>query len=186
LERIIMTWADWAIVIVLLASVLGGLFQGFFRTACSLIGLLFGLSLAAWNYGRLAALLMPLVRIEAVADVIGFFAIALLVLALGNFAGRVLGKALDWMGLGCLDMIGGGILGFFQGVVFVTLCLMVAVAFFPKAEWLSSSRLPRQFFGVLHISTRMTPEELADRVRDGIHRLEMEAPNWMHPNKGGQ
>jgi membrane protein required for colicin V production len=180
-----MTWADWAIVGVLAASVLGGLFQGFFRTACSLIGLLFGLSLASWNYGRIASLVLPLVRIEAVADVIGFFVIALLVLAVANFVGNLLGKTLDWMGLGCLDMVGGGILGFFQGVVFVTLCLMVAVAFFPKAEWLGQSQLPRQFLGALHMSTHMTPEELANRVRDGIRTMEMESPGWMHPNHGG-
>jgi membrane protein required for colicin V production len=180
-----MTWADWAIIFVLLAAVLGGLLQGFFRTACSLIGLLFGLSLAAWNYGRVASFLLPLVRIEAVADVIGFFIIALLVLALANFIGNLLGKALDWMGLGCLDMIGGAILGFFQGVVFVTLCIMVAIAFFPKAQWLTQSRFPQQFFGALHLSTRMTPGELAGRVRQGIHTMEMESPNWMHPSDGG-
>ncbi|HUA91474.1 MAG TPA: CvpA family protein [Terracidiphilus sp.] len=180
-----MTWADWAIVVVLLASVLGGLFQGFFRTACSLIGLLFGLSLASWYYGKIAALLMPIVRVEAVADVIGFFVIALLILAVANFIGNLLGKALDWMGLGCLDMIGGGILGFFQGVVFVTLCLMVAVAFFPKSEWLAQSRLPRQFFGALHMSMHMTPDELTNRIRDGIRTMEMETPGWMHPNHGG-
>jgi membrane protein required for colicin V production len=177
-----MTWADWTIVCVLAASVLGGMFQGFFRTACSLIGLLFGLSLASWNYGRIAAILMPLIRIEAVADVIGFFVIALLVIALANFVGNLLGKTLDWMGLGCLDMIGGGILGFFQGVVFVTLCLMVAVAFFPKAEWLGQSQLPRQFFGAVHISMRMTPEELANRVRDGIRTIELESQNLLHPH----
>jgi membrane protein required for colicin V production len=180
-----MTWADWAIICVLLASVLGGLFQGFFRTACSLIGLLFGLSLAAWNYGRVAAFLSPMVRIEAVADVIGFFVILLLVLAIANVVGNLLGKALDWMGLGCLDMLGGGILGFFQGVVFVTLCIMIAVAFFPKAQWLTQSRLPRQFLGALHVSAHMTPDELTERVREGIRTMEMASPNWLHPNHGG-
>ena len=180
-----MTWADWAIVFVLLASVLGGMFQGFFRTACSLIGLLFGLSLASWNYGRVAAVLMPAVRIEAVADVIGFFLIALLILALANFVGNLLGKALDWMGLGCLDMLGGAILGFFQGVVFVTLCIMVAVAFFPKAQWLAQSQLPRQFIGTLHISTHMTADELAGRVREGLHTMEVESQDLLHSNHGG-
>jgi membrane protein required for colicin V production len=179
-----MTWADWAIVFVMGAAVLAGLFQGFFRTACSLIGLLFGLTLAAWNYGRIAAIVLPLVRIEAVANVIGFFVIALLVLAVANLVGNFLGKTLDWMGLGCLDMIGGAILGFFQGVLFVTLCIMVAIAFFPESQWLTQSRLPRQFYGALHLSTRMTPSELADRLREGFHRMELEAPDWVHPKNG--
>ena len=43
----------------LVFSVLGGLAQGFFRSVCSLCGLLLGLLLAAWNYARIAALLLP-------------------------------------------------------------------------------------------------------------------------------
>jgi membrane protein required for colicin V production len=181
----IMTWVDWAIVIVVLASVLAGLFQGFFRTACSLVGLIFGLSLAAWNYGAVATLLMPMVRIETVADTIAFFAIAILILALANVIGNLLGKALDWMGLGCLDMLGGAVLGFFQGILLVTLCILVTVAFFPQAQWLTESRLPRQFFGACHISTHVTPAQLAERVREGLRTLEIESPKWMHPNNGG-
>jgi membrane protein required for colicin V production len=183
MERI-MTWIDWAIVIVLLGFVVGGLAQGFFRTACSLVGLIFGLSLAAWNYGRIAAFLMPMVRIEAIADAIGFFFIAIVVLALGNLVGNILGKALDWMGLGCLDMLAGAVLGFFQGLIFVTLCVLVGVAFFPNAAWLTQSQLPKQFFGALHMSSRITPGELGDRVRDGLHRMELEAPQWAHPKNG--
>jgi membrane protein required for colicin V production len=179
------TWVDWAIIAVMLGSVLAGLFQGFFRTAFSLMGLLFGLSLAGWNYPRVAAVLMPMVRIEAVADTIAFFLIAILIVALANVIGNFLGKALDWMGLGCLDMLAGAVLGFFQGILLVTLCILVTVAFFPKAEWLTESRLPRQFFGVCHISTHVTPSELADRVRQGLRTMELESPHWLHPNNGG-
>jgi membrane protein required for colicin V production len=180
-----MTWVDWAIIFGLIVSVLTGLFQGFFRTAFSLVGLLLGLSLAAWNYGHIASILMPVVRIEAVADTIAFFLIAILVLAAANVIGSLLGKALDWMGLGCLDMLGGAVLGFFQGILLVTLCILVTVAFFPQAAWLTQSRLPREFFGACHVSTRMTPAELADRVRQGLRTLELESPKWLHPTNGG-
>ncbi len=179
-----MTWIDWAIVAVMLGFVIGGLAQGFFRTACSLMGLIVGLSLAAWNYGRIAAIVTPIVKFEAIADAIGFFFIAIVVLALANLLGNMLGKALHWMGLGCLDMLAGGALGFFQGLIFVSLCVLVGVAFFPGSVWLTQSRLPRQFFGVLHLSTHITPGELADRVREGFHKMELEAPDWAHPKNG--
>lgn len=179
-----MSWIDWAIVMVIAASVVGGIVQGFFRTACSLIGLILGLSLAAWNYGRVARLFLPLVRVEAIADAIGFFLIALVVMAIANLIGTLLGRALEWLGLGCLDMIGGGVLGLFQGVVLVTLGILVAVAFFPQAQWLQNSRLARQFFGACHVTMRMSPEELAERVRHGLRLLEQESPAWMHPGNG--
>lgn len=179
-----MTWVDWAIVIVVAGCAVGGFTQGFFRTACSLVGLLFGLSLAAWNYPRAAAFLLPLVRVPAVADTIVFFLIALVVMALANLVGTVLARVFEWIGLGCLDMLAGAILGFFQGVVLVTLVILVTVAFFPQAQWLTDSRLPRRFFGALHVTTQMTPTELAERVRHGLRLLEQESPSWMHSNQG--
>jgi membrane protein required for colicin V production len=176
-----MTWIDWAILIAIALSVLGGLKQGFFRSVCSLGGLLLGLVLAAWNYARVAALLMPLVRVEPVADTMGFVLIALFVMALASILGMVLAKALHKMGLGCLDRLAGAAFGLFQGALLVTLCILVAVAFYPKAHWLAEGKLPKRFFGACHLSTHMSPEELARRVRQGLKTLEEESPPWMHP-----
>jgi membrane protein required for colicin V production len=44
---------DWGIVVVMVLAVLGGFTQGFFRAVCGLGGLLLGLAIAAWNYGRI-------------------------------------------------------------------------------------------------------------------------------------
>jgi len=179
-----MTLVDWAIVILLVLSVLGGLQQGFFRSACSLGGLFLGLVLAAWNYARLASVLKPLVRIEAVADTIGFLLIALVVMGLAGILGTILAKALHQIGLGCLDSLAGAVFGLLQGALLVTLCILVAVAFFPKAHWLVQGKLPKQFFGACHLSTHMSPAELARRVREGLKTLEDESPRWMHPDHG--
>ena len=177
-----MTWIDWAIVIVMALSVLGGLKQGFFRSVFSLGGLLLGLALAAWNYGRVAALLMPLVRTEPVANTIGFVLIALFAMALASVLGTVLAKIMHQIGLGCLDRLAGAAFGLFQGALLVTLGILVVVAFYPKAHWLAEGKLPRRFFGACHLSTHMSPEELAKRVRQGLKTLEEESPPWMHPH----
>jgi membrane protein required for colicin V production len=179
-----MELVDWAIVMVMVLAVLGGLTQGFFRSVFSLGGLLLGLVLAAWNYARLAALLLPLVRIEPVADAIGFLLIAVIVMALAGTAGKVLAKTFHRMGLGCLDSMAGAAFGFLQGALLVTLVILVTVAFFPKTHWLAEAKLPRLFFGACHVSTHMSPAELAERVRRGLKTLEEESPRWMHPNSG--
>lgn len=180
-----MTGVDWAIVVVLALSTLGGLAQGFFRVVFSLGGLVCGLVLAAWNYGRLAHLLMPLLRIEPVADTVGFLLIALTVMVVTGIVGMVLSKTIHRMGLGCLDRLAGAVVGFVQGVVLVTLMILVTVAFFPQASWLVEARLPRMFFGACHLSTRMSPEELAQRVRKDLRMLERESPGWLHPDSHG-
>ena len=179
-----MELVDWAIVIIMVVAVIGGLTQGFFRSVCSLGGLVLGLAIAAWNYGHVAALLMPVIRIRAVADTIAFLLIALLVMALIGVIGNVLAKAFKLLGLGWLDGLAGGIFGFFQGVLMVTLGILVIVAFFPQAHWLAEARLPRMFFGATHLSSQMTPAELGDRIRQGLRTLEEESPQWMHPNHG--
>jgi membrane protein required for colicin V production len=176
-----MELVDWAIVLILALAVMGGLAQGFLRSFFALGGLLLGLALAAWNYGLIAAALLPVVRIEAVANAVGALLIALFVMVLAGVVGGILAKAIHCMGLGCLDRIAGAVFGFFQGALLVTLFILVVVAFFPRAHWLAEARLPRLFFGACNLSTRMSPAELASRVQEQLKMLEEESPRWMHP-----
>ena len=176
---------DWVIVIVIVLAVAGGLSQGFFRSVCALGGLFLGLLLAAWNYPRAAAIFMPLVRVEPIANAIGFLAIALIVMAVASIAGTILSKTIHHMGLGCLDRLAGGAFGLLQGALFVMVCILVAVAFFPSAHWLTEARLPKMFFGACHLTTHMSPAELAERIKEGLKMLEQESPPWMHPEKPG-
>jgi membrane protein required for colicin V production len=176
-----MTLVDWAVVIILICAVLGGLMQGFFRSVCSLGGLVLGLVLAAWNYKKAAAIFFPLVKIPAVANTIGFLLIALVVMGLVGLIGNLLAKAFRLLGLGWLDGLAGAVFGFFQGALFIVLGIMVVVAFFPQVHWIAEARLPRMFFGACHLSADVTPAELGDHIREGLRNWETESPSWMHP-----
>ena len=178
-----MTLVDWVVVIILICAVLGGMAQGFFRSVCALGGLILGLLLAAWNYKKVAALIFPLVKIPAVANTIGFLFIALVVMALIGLIGSILAKTLRLLGLGWLDSLAGAVFGFFQGLLFVVLGILVIVAFFPQVHWIADARLPRMFFGACHLSADATPAELGDRIREGLKTWESESPNWMHPGR---
>ncbi len=176
-----MSWVDLVIVVVLAASVLAGIVEGFLRSACSVIGLVLGLALASWNYHRLGMEFKPIVRVEAVANAIAFLVIALVVMVLAGLIGVLLKRTVSWMGLGCLDKIAGAIFGFFQGALLVTLCILVTVAFFPGARWPAESRLSQYFVGALHLSLHMSPAELSDKVHSGLKKLEHDSPRWTHP-----
>lgn len=176
-----MTLVDWAVVIIMGACVIAGMAQGFFRSVCSLGGLVIGLAVAAWNYGRLAAVLLPLVRIPAVAYTVAFLLIALVVTGLIALIGNLLAKTFKMIGLGWLDGIAGAIFGFFQGIVLVVVFILVIVAFFPQEQWLAQATLPRMFFGALHVSTHVTPSDLSSRVHTGLRTIEEQSPGWMHP-----
>ena len=178
-----MTVVDWIIVLILAGAVITGIAQGLMRSVFGLGGLLLGLVLGAWNYGRVAKILHPVVRSWGVANTIGFLLIAIVVAAIATGIGSLLSKMLHQIGLGCLDRLAGGIFGFFQGALGVTLCILVTVAFFPDAQWLTESRLPKHFFAACHLTTQLTPEELRNLVRADLDKLEKESPQWMHPEK---
>jgi membrane protein required for colicin V production len=120
-----------------------------------------------------------------VADVIGFLLIALLIMAIFAIIGAILAKAFRLIGLGCLDSLAGAVFGFFQGVILVTLGILALAAFFPDTQWLENARLPKLYFGACHLSTHMSSEELAHRVRDGLKTLGHESPEWLHPKPAG-
>jgi membrane protein required for colicin V production len=177
-----MTYADWAIVIVLILAVSNGFAQGFIRSLCSLGGLLLGLVLAAWNYAHVAAMIMPFARIDAVANTIAFILIAILVMALSDVAGKLVSRTVHSIGLGFLDRFAGGAFGLFQGAALVTLAILVTLAFFPQARWIGEGKLPHRFLGACHLEARMSPSELAARIRNGLKSLEERSPSWMHPH----
>ena len=178
-----MTIADWIIVVVLAAAVLTGIARGFFRSAFSLAGLVLGLMLAAWNYWRLAGVLKMMIHSVEIANAIAFVVIALLVMAVAAILGSLLAKFFEKVGLGCLDRLAGGIFGFVEGLVFVMVAILVSVAFFPQTVWLTEARLPRYFFGALHVSIRVTPPRLSERVRKELQTLESESKQLIHEEK---
>ena len=174
-----MLLADWIIAAILIAAVAGGLAQGFLRSACSLLGLVLGLVLAAWNYTVAAKLILPLVRFQPVANAVGFLLIAVLVMAVANLSGKILSKTVHAIGLGCLDRLAGAAFGLFQGALLVTALMVATMAFFPHAEWLSKGTLPHYFYGMCRATTHMSPQELANRVRSTLEMIENHAPAWL-------
>jgi membrane protein required for colicin V production len=176
-----MTLTDWAIVVVIALAVMGGLARGFFRSVASLGGLVLGIAMGAWNYPVGAKLLEPFLKSEDAADIGAFLVIALVVMVAASIVGSLLAKAMEKVGLGCLDRLAGGVFGFFQGALMVTLIILVTVAFYPQARWLTDARLPRHFFAACHLTTHLSPEQLAERVKRGLRMLEGETPEWMHP-----
>jgi membrane protein required for colicin V production len=179
-----MALVDWVIVLVLVLTALGGISQGFFRSACSVAGLILGLAVAAWNYTWLSAALLPLVRFEPMANALAFVLIAICVMGLIGIVGKFLANTLHRMGLGFLDRMAGAVFGLLQGALLVTLMILVTIAFFPREHWLAEARLPRLFFGTCHLSTHLSPADLAQRVQHGLRMLEEESPQWLHPRNG--
>lgn len=178
-----LTLVDWIIAVLLAGSVLAGLARGFFRSVFSLAGLIAGVALASWNYWRIAAILKRFIHSVEIADAVAFLIIAFFVMGIAAILGSLLAKFFEKVGLGCLDRLAGALFGFVEGLVFVTLCILVTVAFFPQTAWLTEARLPRYFFGALHVSIQVTPSRLGERLRKELNTIETKSQQWMNEEK---
>lgn len=173
-----MNLVDLAIVIFLAISAIVGLVQGFVRSLSALAGLALGLTVACWNYHKPAKVLLPMVRSQALANAIGFVIIALAIMALLGFVGAVFAKALRFLGLGWIDMMGGAAFGLLEGAGLVIICIIVSIAFFPKAQWMADSSLTPMFFSLCDQVLEMSPGDMATRVRDGMVDIQARAPRF--------
>jgi len=178
-----LTMVDWIIVIILAGSVLAGIARGFFRSVFSLVGLIAGVALASWNYWRVAVFLKKFIHSVEVADAVAFLIIAGFVMVVAAILGYLFAKFFEKVGLGCLDRMAGALFGFAEGLVFVTLCILITVAFFPQTAWLTDARLPRYFFGALQGRIQVTTSRVGERVRKELNTLEAKSQQWIDEEK---
>jgi membrane protein required for colicin V production len=177
-----MNLADLLIIILLAVSVVSAFAKGFFVEVCSLVGVVLGLFIAAANYARFAPWILHIVRSQAAANLIAFLLIVLLVMVVAGLAGRLLRGLFRGVGLGIVDRLLGAVFGLVEGCVVVTLVLMGIVAFLPRQDWLSSSRLAPVFLTAAHGGSQVVPFALGEEIRQGLEALRMAQPNWLKPS----
>lgn len=180
-----MAIVDWVIVAVVVLAVIGAAKNGFFVEAFSLAGVVLGLLIASWNYQRLMPALLQAVHKPAIAEAIAFLAIALVIMIAAGLVGQILHRTAHTIGLGWLDRLVGAAFGFLKGCVVVTLGVMVLAAFFPNCGWLDHSRLAPYFLSAAHTTTAVTPQELGERIRNGVKIIRDAQPNWLKPHAEG-
>jgi membrane protein required for colicin V production len=177
-----MNLADLLIVIVLVVFVVSAFVKGFFVEIFSLAGVILGLFIAAANYGGFPLWVLRVVHNRAAANLIAFLLIVLVVMVLGSIAGRLLRGLFRTVGLGIVDRLLGAVFGLVEGSVVVTLVLMGIVAFLPRQDWLSNSRLAPVFLTAAHGGSQVVPFALGEEIRQGLQALRMGQPNWLKPS----
>lgn len=176
-----MTMLDWVIVAVLLFSTLAALTRGIFRELFSLCGLILGVLLASWNYKSLAPLLIQWIHSSGVAEAIAFLVIAIGVMLVAGFAGYLLHKTAEVVGLGWADSLLGGLFGLLRGGLIVTAGMMAIAAFLPHSTWTRDSKLAPYFLDSAHGMSAVVPAEFRARILSGAQEIRHQAPIWLKP-----
>ena len=180
-----MNYADWAILAVLLISVISATAQGFFHEAFGLAGLVVGYLLAAWKYPYLAAWFGPHLKSPWLGEIAGFLIIFLAVVIVAGILGRIVRWAMKEAGLSVIDRMLGALLGLLKGVLFVSVILLGMTAFTPTSRALEGSQLAPYFLVFGRAAIWMAPSQLRARFYQGLDLLRNsrlpEPPSFTQP-----
>ncbi|MBI4318139.1 MAG: CvpA family protein [Chloroflexi bacterium] len=122
------TFMDVVLVGVFLLGIFAGTGQGMVRQVFSLLGLILGVVLASRYYLALSDYLSWVGSPDG-AKLLTFVVITLALLAVGNYVGALVHRALGYMKLGCVDWLGGGVIGAVETLFFVDIALILALRY---------------------------------------------------------
>jgi len=166
-----MTGLDWIIVAILFLSVLLATAQGFVYELFSLAGTVLGYLLAAWNYKRFGAWLLPYTKNEWIAQGVAFLLIFICIVFLAGAVGRLARWAAHGVGLRWFDRLLGAAFGMLRGALIVMVMVMSMAAFVPGSRMLAESKLGLYFLVIGRGATWVAPSELQARFKDGLRSL---------------
>ena len=166
-----MNWLDIVLLVVMVASVAGGVAKGFSRQVVGLFSAIIAFVCGLWFYGTVGAVFAPYVSSKSISNLLGFFLVFFGIIILGGLIGVALSKLLKWAGLSWADRLLGLVFGALRGLVIGIVLVMILTAFAPIASSDSAprsivdSRLAPYVIGTANVLASLAPRELKDEFR---------------------
>jgi membrane protein required for colicin V production len=140
-----MTWADWAIIVVLGLSALISVVRGFVKEIVSLLIWLAAAVIASIFHDQLASLMSDLIDTPSLRMLAAWIILFVAVLLVGSILNYLLGKLVKATGLSGTDRLLGLIFGAIRGLIIVMVILIILPKILPVMEdqwWLESTLIP--------------------------------------------
>ena len=164
-----MSLVDIAIIVILIVSLLVGLFRGFIREILSLCSWLASLWLAYTYATWGAAYLEPYIDQPPLRIVVAFAGIFVVCLILISIVSYLIYRFLAVTGITGVDRSLGTLFGFVRGVVIVAFLILCATFMdFTSQTWWQDSMLVQYFDPVTEFIRSLLPNDLADYVKPKI------------------
>ena len=164
-----MSVVDIAIIIIIVVSLLIGLFRGFIREILSLVSWLGALWLAYIYATWGAVFLEPYLDQQPLRIVISFAAIFIIALITFSIISYILYRVLAIAGISGVDRSLGTLFGLARGVVIVAVLILAATFMdFTAQPWWRDSLLVEYFNPLTELIRSMLPTEIADSVKPKV------------------
>ncbi|MDW5266737.1 MULTISPECIES: CvpA family protein [Acidobacteriaceae] len=174
-----LNYFDWILIAILTWSTIMAFVRGLLLELFGLGGLIAGILLAAWNYPAVASVLGHVITEKAVANVVAFLFIAVVVMILCALVGKALHHTANAIGLGFFDRLLGAVFGYLRGCLLCVAILMAVTAFLPPTTAVAKSSLTPYFLAGAHAVSFVVPHDLRQLILNGAEQLKHTAPDWI-------
>lgn len=141
-----------------------GLAKGLTRLVMTIVGLFVGFVVATRSYAVVGGWLAGLIPHKTASMVLGFVLVMVLVLLVFSLLAGLMRKTLETAGLGFLDRILGGLLGFAAGMLLSSLVVVTITVFSPGQEQaLKNSRLAPYVIEFSDVAVKLIPSDLREK-----------------------
>lgn len=142
----LMNWADWAILAVLVVSSLISIKRGFVKEALSLIVWIIAFVVAVTFKEPFSSLLVDHINTPSIRDLVAYGVLFGATLIVGAMVNYLIGELVRLTGLSGTDRLFGMIFGFLRGFIVVMVALIFAPAILSVDQdpwWTESVLIPR-------------------------------------------
>lgn len=159
-----------------------GLFHGMVKQLFGLAGIVAGYILAMRYYELCSKYLTSLH--PGTAKALRFIAIFLACVIVAHIIGWAVGRFFTISGLGFLNRIGGGLLGFLKGCLIVCVVVMVLNAFFPADNGIfRKSHTMKYILQVTALFKKVTHEDIKAKYNEKVGKEKAVSPKKGDPGR---
>lgn len=160
-----MDWPDYAILAVIVVSVVVGALRGFIKEVFSLLVWAAAFLVAYHFAGDVAELMEDAVTLPSARTAMGFSGLFIAVLLVGGLINYLLGRLVETTGLSGTDRLLGGVFGAARGLVLIVAVLLVCgFTPIPGDPWWQESRTIQRMMPLVAWTATYLPESAVEHL----------------------
>ena len=160
-----MDWPDYAILAVIMVSVVVGALRGFIKEVFSLLVWAAAFLVAYYFAGDVADLMENAVTLPSARTAMGFSGLFIAVLLLGGLINYLLGRLVETTGLSGTDRLLGGVFGAARGLVLIIAVLLVCgFTPIPGDPWWKESKTIQRMMPLVSWAGGYLPDSVVEHL----------------------
>lgn len=160
-----MDWPDYAILAVIVVSIVVGALRGFIKEVFSLLVWAAAFLVAYHFAGNVAELMEDAVTLPSARTAMGFSGLFIAVLLVGGLINYLLGRLVETTGLSGTDRLLGGLFGAARGLVLIVAALLVCgFTPIPGDPWWKESQTIQRMMPLVAWTATYLPESVMEHL----------------------